>query len=131
MSQAGLGRAVLLAASMAEPGDPADEKIARAEAAAAAAAAMEAGQAFAATVGRAFGREQRSAVSRCVSSRGAADFELFLRLGADGRVQEALARPADGAGPCVASRLSVWRAPRPAAAGTWVTLAVRPRVKSR
>lgn len=105
-----------------------EDRLAAAEAAVAANAQTPEGKAFDEALGEAFGREHGKTIQRCakeVKRPNLSNFELFLRLGADGKVVEALVKPETNLGLCVRDKLVGWSAPAPSRPDFWASVAVK------
>ena len=105
----------------------AQEELSAAESAAKAAAETPEGKKFEEEVGSAFGRAHASTIQRCAMQAKRADisnFDLFLRVGEDGTVDKALAKPASAIATCVTDKMPGWKALAPPHAGTWVNVGV-------
>ena len=104
-----------------------DDQTTAAEAAAKADAATPAGEKYQETVGRAFGRDHGVTVGQCAKATkrpDLSDFDLLLRVGAEGVVEEVLVKPRTNLSGCVQGNLTDWKVPGPPHAGFWVRVAV-------
>ena len=105
----------------------AQDPVAIATAAASAGAETPEGKKFGASVGEAFGRVHGTTIQGCAKGTKRPDlsnFDLFLRIGGAGVVEEALVKPSTNLATCVQREMKGWRILAPPRAGLWVKVAV-------
>jgi hypothetical protein len=110
----------------------AQDDLPTAESAAKAVADTEDGKKFQEAVGSAFGREHGSTIQRCAKEAkgaGLANFDLFLRIGQGGTVDEALVNPPGPIASCVKDKMTGWRVSVPPHPGFWVKVGVNLKSK--
>ena len=115
-------------------GFAADDRLAVAEATAAASAASEPGKQYEVLVGQAFGKAHGTTIGACTRESKRPDlsnFSLFLRVGGEGVVEEALVKPETNISVCVRTRLAGWKAPLPPSPGLWVRIGVNLKPQRR
>jgi hypothetical protein len=104
-----------------------DDQTTAAAAAAKADAATPGGEKYQETVGQAFARDHGVTVGQCAKATkrpDLSDFDLLLRVKAEGVVEEVLVKPRTNLSGCVQGKLTGWKVPGPPHAGFWVGVAV-------
>jgi hypothetical protein len=121
-----IGLAAVVASGPARCG-AAEDALAAAERAAEAAATPE-GKKYEEDVATAFGRDQGKSIQGCardVKRPDLSDFDVFVRVGAAGQVEEALVKPATHLALCLQGKLKAWKIGVPPRSDQWVRVQVR------
>ena len=102
--------------------------MAAAESAAKAAAATPEGKKYEDEVGTAFGRDHGKSIQTCakeVKRPDLSDFQVFVRVGAAGQVEEALVKPSTTLAACLRTKLKAWKVGVPPRPDHWVSVQVK------
>jgi hypothetical protein len=106
----------------------AEDPVAAVEKAAESAVATPEGRKYEEEVATAFGRDQGKGIQACakgVKRPDLSDFDVFVRVGATGLVEEALVKPPTNLSACLQGKLKAWRVGAPPRPDQWVRIQVK------
>lgn len=110
----------------------AEDRVAAAESAAQATAATPEGKKYEQDVSTAFGRDHGASIQACAKETKRpelSDFDVFVRVGAAGQVDEALVKPSTNLAVCLQGKLKGWKLGAPPTADAWVRIEVKLKAK--